>query len=598
MNQLDLYYRAFLEYRKQTFSDKECERHRNIVSHSNPDNDRLEATKFFCVIKEDWINEIEKGLVFVEKAIKEERQFIRNDGETVPIEKAKHVDKHSVEHLARHSEYISRLPEDGEDIIPDKLYMIERDSDYAVYENRFLYMLLRYLGDFIDVRLNRILELGNTYRANMQMKKTISLGKRHISYEARLEEDRANDPYSFLNPEAKELIGRIEAIEHWVNALLGTTLMEQVAKVPMVRPPITKTNVLRMNNNFKNAVALYEYVTSYEGDGYSIEERKKVYNPFGDTMADEFSEIVLLASFLTYEYGNELKNELKESYEKEEQRRREEEQQKLVAQISALKKRIVEAGETPETYMLLLEKRNRALEKDSAELKERTAEIFALKEQITSLEKEREDARKRIGELSELVVEKSAEIDALNLKYVTDMAALREEHRVQIEEITASHKEEIDELVKSHTQEMAEITVAHAAEVKEITERTNRQISDIRTQCQSETATIKTECDERTAEIRRTADEEVAKYRTDNDRLTKENTIARAELHALRQKHGIKTDMDDFSSKERFEELEEEYKAFTKLFENEWKKTKKKIRKDILWTLSQSDSDGKDGKQS
>ena len=592
MNQLDLYYRAFLEYRKLTLSDKECERHRNIISHSNPDGDVLEATKFFCIIKEDWINEIEKGLVFVEKAIKEERQFIRNDGETVPIEKAKHVDKHSVEHLARHSEYISRLPEDDEDIIPDKLYMIERDSDFAVYENRFLYMLLRYLSDFIDVRLGRILELGNTYRASMQMKKTVSLGKRHITYEAALSEDRANDPYSFLNDEARELIGRIEGIEHWVNALLGTPLMEQVAKVPMVRPPITKTNVLRMNNNFKNAVALYEYVTSYVGDGYTIEERKKRYNPFGDAMADEFAEIVLLASFLTYEYGNDIKGELKESYAREEERRRAEEQEKLVAQINALKKRIAEAGETPETYMLLLEKRNKALEKDSEALKEVTEENTALKENVKALENDCERARERISELSEVIVEKNAEIEALNVKYETDMAALREEHKAHVAEIETAHAQKIDELTAEHKSTLAEKELYFNTRIKEITDESAAKVSELRTEFSEKSTNMQADFTQRTAEIRETADAQVTKYREENARLTKEHTLARAELHALRQKHGIKTDMDDFSSKERFEELEEEYKAFAALFENEWKKTKKKIRKELLWTVNKSDTNG------
>ena len=55
-------------------------------------------------------------------------------------EKVKNVSKDSVAHLARHSNLITRY-EEGEDIIPDRLYTVERLSDYAVYENRFLYML-------------------------------------------------------------------------------------------------------------------------------------------------------------------------------------------------------------------------------------------------------------------------------------------------------------------------------------------------------------------------------------------------------------------------------------------------------------------------
>ena len=42
------------------------------------------------------------------KAIKMERQFIRSQGEVVDIEKVKIVSRDSVEHLARHSNMITR----------------------------------------------------------------------------------------------------------------------------------------------------------------------------------------------------------------------------------------------------------------------------------------------------------------------------------------------------------------------------------------------------------------------------------------------------------------------------------------------------------
>lgn len=580
MDQLDLYYRAFLEYRKNMGLDKESSKHREAVSHSNTENDVLESVRIFCTINEDWVSEIEKGLVFVEKAIKEERQFIRNDGEVVPIEKAKHVDKHSVEHLARHSEYISELPQDGGDIIPDKLYMLERDSDFAVYENRFLYMLLKYLESFIDVRFSRIVELGNTYKASMSVKKNISIGKRHIVYEATLAEDRRNDPFSSLNDEAREMMLRIEAVAHWVHALLATPLMEQVAKVPMVRPPITKTNVLRMNNNFKNAVALYEYVSSYEGDGYVIEEKTRRVSPFTDTMADEFSEVILLASFLTYEYGNDIKDILKRSYEEQEAKRRDEEQDKLASQIKALKKRIADTGESPESYILLLEKRIRALENDSAELKVRRDEIKQLVSEVDRLEGEGERARLSIEHLNDTLTERNAEIVALNLKYETDMAALRAEHEREILGIREAHANELDRVNTEHAGEL-ERTRA------ELTEKLDKAVSDARL----ERTELQRQYSEEAARSKSAFDEEISKYREDAERLEKENTLVKAQLNGIRHEHGLMTDADDFSSKERFEELEREFEAFYSLFENEWKKTKKKIRKDILWTLERSDKD-------
>ena len=546
MNQLDLYYRAFLEYRKQTQGDKECARQRNLISHSNQDTDRLEGIRVYCEIKEDWIAEIEKGLVFVEKAIAEARQFIRSDGEVVPIEKAKRVSKHSVEHLARHSECITRDPAENEgELVPDKLFMLERDSDYAVYENRFLYMLLRYLDDFINSRLDKINELGNTYKAHMEMHKSINLGKRNIIFEAKLDEERRNDPRSFLNREALELVGRIEGIGHWVRSLLSTPLMEQVAKVAMIRPPITKTNVLKMNNNFKGAVALYEYVVSYEGDGFTIEERKRVYNPFTDAMSDEFSELVLLASFLSYEYGSDIRDELKAAYELEEERRRQAEQDKLAAQISAMKKRVAESGESMDNYMLLLEKRNKELEGDSRRLREELEENRRLSAEVDKLEGVCAAAEQRIAELTEADAEKEQRIGALRKKYDDEVAVIR----VQSREMVDEEKNRLN----------------------------------------TETAAIREEYAKQASQVRQEADSKVADIQAENDRLTKDNTIVRAQLHGLRQQHGLMTSEDDFTSRERFEELEREYEAFLDLFEKQWKVTKKRIRKDILWNFKKKD---------
>jgi len=603
MNQLDLYYRAFLDYRKLTAQDKESARQRDIVSHSNSDADRLESIRYFCTINEDWINEIEAGLVFVEKAIHEERQFIRNDGEVVPIEKTKHVDKHSVEHLSRHSELISRVPSDGSDeITPDKLYMIERDSDYAVYENRFLYMLLRYLESFIDIRLVRIQELGNTYRASLSMKKSISLGRRHINYELSLDEERRNDPYAVLNDEAEELVHRMEGLEHWVGSLLSTPLMEQVAKVAMIRPPITKTNVLRMDNNFKKAVALYEYVSSYEGDGYTIEEEKKVWNPFSDIMGDELSEIVMLSSFLTYEYGNDLKERLAESYAEEEERRRKLEEEKLVSQIAALKKRIAESGESPETYMLMLERRNRMLENDSVMLGKVTEEKKLLTEQVRTLEKQNEIAENRISALEENVTEKNREIDALNVRYETDMAALRKEHAEAIEALCREHAEEVETLVGEHEASIKALKEEHSAQMHNIREYCDKTVADARRDAEEKVRTnvdvtraeiqsVRDECERKTAEIRSNAAAEVEKYSKETERVTKANYLMRGQLNGLRHKYGLLPKEEDFSSKERFEELEKEFAAFYELFEGEWKKARKRIRKDILWTFTKENKD-------
>ena len=153
MNQSDAYYRGFLAY-LQTLSDRsDCLRDRRALTEGDGTG-MIRVKRVLCEVDESWIRAIEEGLVHIEKAIREDRQFIYSNGEVVPIERVKHVSKDSVEHLARHAELITRV-EEGGDIIPDKLYPVERLSDYAVYENRFLYMLLCYLRDFVTLRYRR-----------------------------------------------------------------------------------------------------------------------------------------------------------------------------------------------------------------------------------------------------------------------------------------------------------------------------------------------------------------------------------------------------------------------------------------------------------
>ena len=137
MNQLDLLYRAFLEYRRKTQDDTACRKERALISLASKENDKLESVKLICTIEEDWVKQIEDGLVFIANAIKEERQFITTNGEVVPIEKAKKISKASIEHLERHSGLITKIPEDPEDdLIPDKIYMVEINVImYIIYKN-------------------------------------------------------------------------------------------------------------------------------------------------------------------------------------------------------------------------------------------------------------------------------------------------------------------------------------------------------------------------------------------------------------------------------------------------------------------------------
>ena len=623
MNLLDFYYRALKDYRKTTESSKPCQNDRKIYKKTNLELDSFVVKKFLCTIEEEWIVRIEKGLEFIEKAINEDRQFIRVNGEVVPIEKAKKISKDTVSHLARHSNMITHLPEEeGQDLIPDSIYMVEKLSDYAVYENRFLYLLICYLRDFLSLRLDKIQKLRLTYVCDFSFIKHHEEKKRIVDYKLSFHEERYDNPYPIADPKSDELLKRIEDAEQIVMAFLNTPLIQEVSKVAMIKPPIVKTNVLKMNNNFKNSLALYDYIVAFKGDGFTSEEVVKEYFPASDTMVDELIELPALTSFLTYKYGNDLELSLENEYKAEEDRRKVEESNKLKEQIKKLKKKVEESGLSMEEYVVLVEKRNRILEETESNLILAKNEIYNLNKKIESLESEKKELERKIVALNEVIEEKNLEIARLNQKYIDDMAALREAHKKEIMELNFTHEKEIQDLSEQHEQELLAQEERLRAEfeerAREYEEDINNLTQDLVTQ-EAKANKAQKEYQAKIQELNSTISsketergELISKYEKDLKDLEESMTLkydehvqivteeieglnqtikdliqdkelALAELMAIRVETNRISSDESFTDKERFDELEREFMAFSTFFKSEWDKTKKEIRKRVLW---------------
>ena len=614
MNQVDRLYRAFTDYRKQTVGAYDCDRERDAIAKANEQEDLVTLERKICTVETDWIDAIEKGLVYIEKAIREERQFIRSNGEVQPIEKVKRVDKESVVHLARHSNLLTKVPEEGADIIPDQLYTVERLSDYAVYENRFLYRLLCYLRDFITLRYNKILELTTTYNGNLALDKSVEYKKQRIKVKVQLAEQRRNDAYLREFNEAKDSIDRMDLILKAVIHYLNTPLMEEVAKAPMLKPPITKTNVLKMNQNFKGCMALYEYITAYDKPGYTVEEFKKTLKPFSETVADEFAEAVTLLSFLTYEHSMGIEAYLRENYQEEEARRREEEGRKLREKIKQLKKRIEESGMAPEEYMLMLEKRNRSLENDSAQLviakqdiERLTGEVETLTENVEALETEVQSLKDEIVELierytRELEEQKARyenELEQQKNYYETELENQKNDYEAQLAKQKEDYETAIATMQEEHERKLAEVTEDFTTQIDTLTkgyeaeqERLEKLVQDTKSDYEEKEKTLYAEVNKKSAELQarlRECDETIHLSKAEQDKANEERRLLESRLNAMRFEHGLIKDKNEFTSQASFEELEHQYRMFQRLFKQEWRKVKKDIRARVVWSLFKSE---------
>ena len=594
MNILDIYYRAFKKYRDETVDNSLCEKDRRALTRSNTDADKLNTTKYLCIIDNEWVKAIEEGLEFVEKAVEEERQFIRLNGEVVPIEKVKRISKDSVEHLAKHSEMITHVPEEeDENIVPDKLYMVEKLSDYAVYENRFLYMLLSYLRDFIHYRLEKIETLRRTYLSDLSVSKKVKTKKRVFILETSIHEERLDNPYPIVDTASAAMVKRIENCQSIVNMLLNTDLMVQVAKSPMIKPPIVKTNVLKMNNNFKKALALYDYIASYKGEGFTYEEVNTDFAPYSDKFADELADTLLLTAFTAYKTGNGIEDLLETEYKEEEKRRKDAENKKLEERLKRLKKRALESNKSLEEYMLALEEHARAMERDSEELVVVRQEVGALKHKIDIITLEKRELNRRFNELSGQIEEKDAEIASLNQKYIEDTTALKNTHEQEIANLKTDCDSQIEAKQLEFSTQMQEIIDKYESQVTELNEKREQLEKDAR-EVKEKEETLESEIGRREKEIDdklRTDYEAKAKEAKQTaDKAMEELALVRGELEGLRAQQGMLTPSTEYASRERFIELQEAYAAFEKFFKSQWQLTKKEIRKQVLWTKSEKGS--------
>ncbi len=616
MTTADLFYRAFRELDRLIAEDRGAESLIGGVAKA-PGAERISVTHNVCTVEEDWILAIERGLVFIGQAIEEDRQFIRSDGELQPIEKVRHISKESVLHLSRHSDLIPEDQRDAENIVPNKLYTVERNSDYAVYENRFLYLLLLRIRDFVGVRYEAIMRAYRAYRGEYTVTKTLVTGTRRLSYEIRLTDEEDDVISAPADSACAERLERLDKIRQSVAFYLRTPLMVEVSRADKIKSKITKTNVLRMNKKFREALELYEFLLAYGKDGYTIEERVDVMDPVPGEAARELAVPVALTAFSVYACGLGLGPYFGEEYAKEEARRAEEAKEERARKIAALKKRIAESGGNAERYMLLLEEQNAALEEDRRNLKKAREEIEELRAAIDRLNNEIAVCGREIERLEEEVVRINEEmaraeeahraaLEEMQRAHEAQLAALNEEHAGEIARLNGEHEAEKEALSAKHARELAEAQEAHAAELARLKEEYLSTLSSLKTAQEQEIARLKaafraeeertrSACEEklregqaRLEEYGQTAARAQAELSDANARLSvamRSCEVLAAELTAVRKEHGLLGAEADFTTEEGFDRLEHEFEVLGRLVRDEWTDVKRILRKEFYGNL-------------
>ena len=514
------------------------------------EKDVFQRIKNEIKIEDDWIIFAESKMKYVEKAVFENRQFIREEGEVLPIERIKRVSHNSVEHLAKHSDYIEKYTKD-EEIIPSKLYTVNKDTDYGVYENKFIYLLLLTLSDFITRVKDDILAsiksdngIFNVSRKNEILGDEITLSLR-MTFKSLDVED------SILENEASKL-KRMDELKERVNVLLQTPLMQIVSREPVISSNITKTNVLTMNENFSNSLELYEYLLNYDKSFYKNEKIANVV-PLSSNLAFPVIGFELLVSLL--------KNSLMDEYEASSKALEVDFKKKAIDDLSKRIEKLKDSYQNdPASYIALLEDKIKLLEgerENSIALHDSLDKIILAND---GLKKENESLTKDIENLLSKL--KDVEDKLKDIHLAEDL--VRREYEDKLKEKNAEIVELRDSL-KKKSDECVSITIEKQNALAKI-DKLKEDLDSLRKNNSEQVREFELKLEEKEREI-----QELLEFKRLNEARFKGIQAMAGELNAS---------MGD-TSKEAFDELENEYNAFTRYYEEVWNRTKKEIIKEI-----------------
>ena len=250
--------------------------------------------KFRKVIYDySWLEKMEDTMYYLDNIMRNPKKFIINEEEVVKIEKARKVTVESIRHLTQHTSYIQEFDQKSGEVKPSKILNINKEEDYDMYENRFIYTLLVNMKMFI-ARVSGDCINGSNMVSNKNIKYSAvtKINSEKVGIDINL---NATDSKG-LNPSSKNglsIAQRIDKVNLQIANCMNSDLIKKLEKahVTFVRSPIKRTNVILKNPNFQKAMELWTFLESYNFNNVieeNVDDEYEDVSTFRDTMNDSF----------------------------------------------------------------------------------------------------------------------------------------------------------------------------------------------------------------------------------------------------------------------------------------------------------------------
>lgn len=406
-----------------------------------------------------------------------------------------------------------------EETLPYIQKAIDEQESFAIYENRVLLTLIHKALMFVDDKYSKMKDVPNDSYNNITMNRHLELNQQKLDFSVNYVNENHESLAEDLDVEDIESLSdfdRIRRIRQGLNECLATPLMKEIAKEPQVKPPLTQTNLLKENPNFKKAVELWSFLDTYKKQGFEL-----VGEEYNGKMTDENKEDVYLAMefqhfMMSITTNPALRKMLQEKYEEENALAKEEaDRPEKVKEIREREKQILDLNSEIKSLKITLDQKEQ--------------QILTLKGQISALQDELDNTKNELKETKLKLLEAQKEIERLKEeteKLTAEITELketlgneRESHAKQVEQMNADFAEKT---------RIAEENFANRLSAKQ------KEFDDAQTAHNEYVTKLNTDNANKIAELNTNHSNEVAQLKSDYenriDTINKENATATANL--------------------------------------------------------------------
>lgn len=406
-----------------------------------------------------------------------------------------------------------------EETLPYIQKAIDEQESFAIYENRVLLTLIHKALMFVDDKYSKMKDVPNDSYNNITMNRHLELNQQKLDFSVNYVNENHESLAEDLDVEDIESLSdfdRIRRIRQGLNECLATPLMKEIAKEPQVKPPLTQTNLLKENPNFKKAVELWSFLDTYKKQGFEL-----VGEEYNGKMTDENKEDVYLAMefqhfMMSITTNPALRKMLQEKYEEE----------------NALAK---EEADRPEKVKEIREREKQILDLNSeikslkSTLDQKEQQILTLKGQISALQDELDNTKNELKETKLKLLEAQKEIERLKEeteKLTAEITELKE----TLENERESHAKQVEQMNADFAEKtrIAEENFANRLSAKQ------KEFDDAQTAHNEYVTKLNTDNANKIAELNTNHSNEVAQLKSDYenriDTINKENATATANL--------------------------------------------------------------------